>query len=747
MVDTKLKIREFKSLDDFRLWWEGDEVTQFCQRHPEKVARLKSHRWVAPWITRHTQSEGEEIKQPSGKSFGKYIIEKKLGQGGMGAVYLAHDPALNRKVALKVMLLKGELATERFNREAKASAKLKHPNIISIYEVGAVGKYHYFTMEYIEGNSLDKLIADKKLTPKRTAEIIRDMANALHYAHSQDIIHRDIKPANILIDKQGKVYLTDFGLAKELSGTEHSLTMTGTIMGTADYMSPEQAQGDKNKIDARSDIFSLGATLYHALTGHTPFKGKELYQILESVVRKDPIPPSRYIKNLSKDIETICLKALEKEQKTRYLTAKELADDLIRYINGEAISARPIGFMGRILRKAKQNKIASLSAGGVIVVLAAYFLISYFVSQADFKGKVEENTRLAYQEFESGNYEKAIAYCDLVLDLVHYDEKIDELKDKCDKAITERKQGEKNTEKRQKALALLQKLISIRNPQEQIKVAQEALEIDPSCTDAYLFMGEAYELSFNDYKKAIECYTKAIKADSSLPVFYFKRACCYRETDETGKAINDYTKALDLEPNNTEFLYGRALAYEKKNDCDNMIKDLSRAITLNPKDERFCRRRGGYYMSVKKYELAVKDLDRAIKIRPDAETYNNLGFSYDNIAVSYDNIGLFPERDEACDNAIRNYTKAIELDPDYGMAYFNRGCCYFLRLNKSAQAIDDFTKACNNGCSNAYWSLALCYAKMEQFDKAIAAAQKYIELYPESDEAASLKNQMKQWRK
>ena len=146
MADTKIKIREFKSLDEFRTWWESREIDEFCQRHPDKVARLKAHRWVASWITKHTESENESVKQPAGNTFGKYIIEKKLGQGGMGAVYLVHDLVLNRKVALKVMLLKDEISIERFSREARASAKLKHQNIIPIYEVGTVGKYNYFNI-------------------------------------------------------------------------------------------------------------------------------------------------------------------------------------------------------------------------------------------------------------------------------------------------------------------------------------------------------------------------------------------------------------------------------------------------------------------------------------------------------------------------------------------------------------------------------------------------------------------------
>ncbi|MBI5777828.1 MAG: protein kinase [Planctomycetes bacterium] len=541
MTQDQLRIHDFKSYDEFLIWWTSPEVAGFRQKYPDKIAPIKAHRWVQPWLNRLEESEQVDREQPSGKTFGKYLIEKKLGQGGMGAVYLAHDPALNRKVALKIMLLKGPDATERFMREARASAKLKHPNIIQVHEIGIEGKYHYFTMEYIAGVSLDKLISqkDNHLTPQRIAEIISTIASALHYAHTQGIIHRDIKPANILIDKLGRPYLTDFGLAKEIGGTEKSLTLTGTIMGTADYMSPEQAQGEKEKINALSDIFSLGATLYHTLTGHTPFRGRELYQILESVVRKDPIPPSRLTRHLTRDMETICLKCLEKEQPRRYQSAQELADDLTRYLKGEPISARHIGFITWGFRKARQNKIISFSLAGFLLALIA-ISTAWRINNASTK-----------------------------------------------KEMTTQRAKQQTMETRAKAMKMLEgadaHAVAIL-PEKKIASAEAALKIDPTLGYAYQVLGLAY-MAQEKPDEAVKSLNRAVELDPGLHESYYWRAMIKSATPNADDKdlLSDYDKAIGLFPENANYFADRAKIHYKLKESDQAIDDLTRAIELDIK--------------------------------------------------------------------------------------------------------------------------------------------------------------------
>ncbi|MFA5793819.1 MAG: protein kinase [Candidatus Brocadiia bacterium] len=310
-------------------------------------------------------------------TFGKYVVEKKLGQGGMGTVYLAVDTVLKRQVALKVISSDDQEMLERFQMESQAIARLKHSNIIQVYDAGTVGKQHYFAMDYIEGTSLDSMIKPG-VDYKQAARIIMQMALALDYAHSQNIVHRDIKPANILIDKSGRAYLTDFGIAKQITGLDKKLTLTGTTIGTPDYMSPEQAMGRKEQINGSSDIFSLGATLYHVIAGKTPFGGQETYEIFHKIINDEPARPSTLVRNIPHDLETICLKCLNKEQHRRYETAQLLADDLNRFLEGQPILARRLGTVTRIWMVAKKNKVASLgiaSAGIIAVALLVTWLI------------------------------------------------------------------------------------------------------------------------------------------------------------------------------------------------------------------------------------------------------------------------------------------------------------------------------------------------------------------------------------
>ena len=292
--------------------------------------------------------------------FGEYELLREIARGGMGIVYEARHRGLNRRVALK-MILSGSLASEmeikRFFVEAQAAARLNHPGIVSIHEIGQHEGQHFFTMTLIEGASLIDRLRDGPLPPREAASLVREIAQAVEYAHSNGVLHRDLKPQNILIDRvTGQPKVTDFGLAKQL-GTGDGLTATGEVLGTPSYMSPEQAVGKVSELGPQVDVYALGAILYALLAGRPPFQTASVMETLKQVVETDPAPLRLLNRQVDRDLETICMKCLEKDPQRRYATAQALADDLARYLDGNSINARSFNALERVARSLERSQI------------------------------------------------------------------------------------------------------------------------------------------------------------------------------------------------------------------------------------------------------------------------------------------------------------------------------------------------------------------------------------------------------
>jgi tetratricopeptide (TPR) repeat protein len=293
--------------------------------------------------------------------------------GGTGVVYKARQRGLNRLVALK-MILAGEHAGEqeltRFKTEAEAVARLQHPNIVQIYEVGEEEGRPYFSLEFVEGGSLDRKLHGTPQSPQEAARLLHQLAVAMQAAHEKNIIHRDLKPANVLLTTDGTPKITDFGLAKRLE-EDAGQTHSGAILGTPSYMSPEQADGNTQAIGPLSDVYSLGAILYESLTGRVPFRSPTILETLQQVKTREPVAPTQLQPKVPRDLETICLKCLQKDPKKRYVSAGALAEDLRRFLNHEPILARPVGRVERTWRWCQRNPLGAFVILMIVVWAAS----------------------------------------------------------------------------------------------------------------------------------------------------------------------------------------------------------------------------------------------------------------------------------------------------------------------------------------------------------------------------------------
>ena len=340
----------------------GDALSldEACAKHPEFETDLREL-WGTIVVTEAAGKEQNsaflqsttELSAPRLElpcDFGDYVLEAELGRGGMGIVYRATRNSDGLPVAVK-MILKGDFATEtdrkRFDSEAYAAAKLDHPNIIPIYEIGEVQGRGFFCMKLIQGQSLAERLGRGPMPPQRAAKVMAEISDAISYAHQNGILHRDLKPSNVMLDDEGKAYLADFGLAKE-SENLVSLTRSGAVLGTPSYMSPEQAAGNRGQVGAASDVYSLGAILYNMLTGRPPFLGASPVETVLMVLEQDPVSPRVLNRRADRQLEMIAMRCLQKPQDLRYSTAGELNADVRAFLNNESVVASE-GRFGQIV--------------------------------------------------------------------------------------------------------------------------------------------------------------------------------------------------------------------------------------------------------------------------------------------------------------------------------------------------------------------------------------------------------------
>ena len=364
-------------------------------RCPNCESMLQSTAVLEPTVlSPENGAECEKSRSGSSTRIGDYELLELIGQGGMGVVFKARHNSLDRIVALKLIRVQSNSSddgVQRFEAEAKAAAVLQHSGIVTVFEIGEEAGTHFLSMEFIEGGTLSDAIKAGPLTPKHAASLVREIAKAVHFAHEQGVIHRDLKPSNVLLGKDGIPMVADFGLAKRVSA-DPKLTQTGAILGTPSYMPPEQARGEP--VGREADIYSLGAILYCLLVGKPPFQAATTAETIALVVNEEVVSPRRLNPRILRDLETICLRAMERQPAKRFQSAMNLAEDLDRYLTGLPIRSRRIGAFGRfsklIRRNPKTSSLIAVISILIVIGLRLFLIARYERRRHDFEARFRE---------------------------------------------------------------------------------------------------------------------------------------------------------------------------------------------------------------------------------------------------------------------------------------------------------------------------------------------------------------------
>ena len=634
-----------------------------------------------------------------------YDILGELGRGGMGVVYKARQVGLNRICALK-MILAGGLASDdsikRFRIEAEAIAKLQHPNIVQVYEIGKAADCPYFSLEFVDGSSLQTKIASTPQPPAETARLMQQICEGVQAAHARGVLHRDLKPANILLTKDNVPKITDFGLAKRIEDKDHGQTRTGAILGTPSYMAPEQAMGRAKAVGPAADIYSLGAVLYDMLTGRPPFRGETVMDTLNQVQKMEPLPPRELAPNIPIDLQTICLKALQKEPNKRYATAGEMAEDLRRFLAGEPILARPTPAWERGIKWAKRRPAlaTAVSVSSVALVTVVTFAFLWLNTQ---KVAAEEKE---IQKDKLYSVEKQAK------------EKAFDLKKLADdkRQLAEKREVQARVAVKEMLSSVGGQVFRFEPHLEQVRrgLVEKALgfyldflrdstsdpRLRPAVADTYLLVGSVYkdlgnyEDALKQYQLALEQYVSLEREDptnegsqAGVAVATMERAYVRQLQSQLSESEKDYRQALEL------FVQLTKKAPKKLNYKDDIASIYDNLGTLS--------------VSLGNIKQAETYFDESLRARTalmeeggkDAEYRKRLARLDRNRGTLFVLVGKLPEAEKSLKQS-REIAKALTKEapdvPDYANDWaassMNLAIC-FRKMNQSQLAVDSLREA------------------------------------------------------
>jgi serine/threonine-protein kinase len=671
-----------------------------CGSYPELLPRVRE-RWqqirraqteldvMFPPFAGHTpiHSAARPADGPMPVVLG-YEVESVLGLGGMGVVFRARHLGLNRVVALKMALAGGYAGPHeraRFQREAEAVAALVHPNVVQIHDVGESDGRPFFSMEYVEGGSLADKLAGKPQPAREAAELVATLAGAVHAAHVAGIVHRDLKPANVLLAADGTPKVTDFGLARRVDG-EGGLTLSGAAVGTPSYMAPEQARGQAAAVGPATDVYALDAILYELLTGRPPFLAESAAETLQQLFSQDPVPPSRLNAKVPRDLETICLKCLQKGPQYRYATALSLAEDLGRYQRGESITARPVSRSERMARWARRNPAvaALILTAFALVGLAVVYGASEWRREARRRAEIAKWTPkldLVKQLQKNGRFQEARA---VLQDLPAGD--VGELSDQIRSAEAD--------------LDLAQRLDRIRL--NRVEVVDGRFDLDSnrarSDREYEAALDEAGVGGFRDLPSEVAARVRASPIQTALVVAMDDWGVCTND-EARRRWIFEVARRADPDPGGwrdrvrdpsltREDLAKLAESAAIQDQSVQLLVALGQRMQAAGADATALLKRvqqqhpGDFWASCmladalwgKKPAECIRCYQAALAIRPDA-------------AVAHHNLGRALANVDRIDEAIEHFRKAVRLEPEYAHAVSNLGMAFSMK-GRSAEALE-----------------------------------------------------------